>query len=49
MVRGELRRRRWKEADLRRRAKGDPGKVALASKLRQQTTLPLVLRCFQWN
>ena len=35
----ELRRRRWKEADLKARPKGDPTKVALAARLRAETTM----------
>jgi REP element-mobilizing transposase RayT len=31
----------WEEADLRRRRKGDPGKVRLARRLRQETTMTL--------
>ena len=30
---------RWKEADLRRRPKGDPGKLSLAARLRRETAL----------
>ena len=33
----ELRRRRWKEADLANKAKGDVGKVKIASRLREET------------
>ena len=35
----ELRRRRWSETELRTRPKGDGGKVALAARLRAETTL----------
>jgi REP-associated tyrosine transposase len=35
----ELQRRRWKEADLKTWPKGDPTKVALAARLRAQTTM----------
>jgi REP element-mobilizing transposase RayT len=35
----ELKRRRWKEAALRTRPKGDPAKVALAARLRAETTM----------
>ena len=35
----ELKRRRWREAELRRRRKCDPQKVALAARLRRETTL----------
>ena len=37
----ELRRLRWKETELASRRKSDAGKLALAARLRQQTTLPL--------
>jgi hypothetical protein len=35
----ELRRQRWRPADLKTRRKGDPAKVALAVRLRAETTL----------
>ena len=35
----ELKRRRWREEDLGRRAKGDAGKVALAMRLRAETVM----------
>lgn len=35
----ELKRRGWRESDLTARAKGDPGKVALAMRLRAETTM----------
>ena len=35
----ELKRRRWQEADLKTRPKGDSAKVALAPRLRAQTTI----------
>ena len=35
----ELQRRRWQAADLKTRRKGDPAKVALAARLRAETTL----------
>ena len=35
----ELKRRRWKEADLKTRPKGDSNKVALAARLRAETTM----------
>lgn len=41
IVREELKRLRWREADLSRRRKGDPGKVRIARRLRQETTLTL--------
>ena len=41
LVREELRRRRWSEADLARRRKGDAGKVRLAGRLREETTRTL--------
>ena len=37
----ELRRLGWKESDLASRRKSDPGKMALAARLRKETTLPL--------
>ncbi len=37
----QLKRGRWKEADLSRRAKSDPGKLALAARLRRETTLTI--------
>ena len=36
---GELKRRRWKETDLKMRPKGDAAKLALAARLRAETTL----------
>jgi hypothetical protein len=41
LVRGELRRRRRKEEDLPGLPKGDKSKVALARRLRQETTMTL--------
>ena len=41
IVREELRRRGWKEEDLPVLRKGDPGKVALARRLRRETTMSL--------
>jgi len=38
IIGAELKRLRWKEADLSRRAKSDPGKLALAARLRRETT-----------
>lgn len=35
----ELKRRRWREADLKTRSKGDPAKVAMAARLRAETTM----------
>jgi len=40
-VRGELRRRRCKEEDLPGLSKGDKSKVALARRLRKETTMTL--------
>ena len=37
----ELRQRGWNEADLTLRNKTDPGKLAIAAKLRKETTLSL--------
>jgi REP element-mobilizing transposase RayT len=39
IIADELRRRRWQEADLKTRPKGDAGKVALAGRLRAETTM----------
>ena len=41
LIGAELKRLRWKEADLSRRAKSDPGKLALAARLRRETTLTI--------
>lgn len=41
VVKQELQRRGWKEADLGRRPKGDAEKVAVAWRLRQETTMSL--------
>ena len=41
MVAEELAPLGWTEADLARRHQGDPGKLALAARLRRETTLPL--------
>jgi putative transposase len=41
LVRAELRQRGWTEADLERRRKGDPEKVAIAWRLRQESTMTL--------
>ncbi len=35
----ELKRRKWREAELTKRAKGDPAKVAIAGRLRAETTV----------
>ena len=37
----ELRKRKWDEQVLQSRRKGDPGKVAVANRLRQETTMTL--------
>jgi hypothetical protein len=37
----ELKQLGWTEADLERRHKSDPGKLALAARLRRETTLPM--------
>ncbi len=37
----ELAQRGWTEADLAARRRNDPGKLALATRLRSETTLPL--------
>jgi REP element-mobilizing transposase RayT len=39
VVRKELKRLKWREADLNRRAKGDPGKVSIAMRLRAETVM----------
>jgi hypothetical protein len=41
LVEAELRRRGWGEVALRERAKGDQGKVAMAVRLRRETTMTL--------
>ena len=41
IVRQELQRLKWSEADLTARRKGDPAKVELAARLRRDTTLSL--------
>ncbi len=41
LVAAGLKRRKWREADLRARRKGEPGKVELAWELRSKTTMPL--------
>ena len=37
----ELKRRRWEEADLKRRSKTDPEKLEIGARLRRETTLTL--------
>jgi hypothetical protein len=39
IVAAELKRRRWREEDLAGRAKGDPGKVAMAARVRAETVV----------
>jgi REP element-mobilizing transposase RayT len=41
IVKEELRRRGWRKAELRKLAKGDKGKVAIAARLRRETTVTL--------
>jgi hypothetical protein len=41
LVTEELRKGRWTEEDLEQRRKGDPGKVRMARRLRQETTMTL--------
>ena len=41
IITAELQRLGWTEADLERRHKSDPGKLALAARLRRETTLPM--------
>jgi hypothetical protein len=39
LVRAELAKRKWDEASLAARRKGDPGKLAIAQRLRRETTM----------
>ena len=41
MVIDGLKRLKWTESDLQHRAKGDAKKVALAARLREETTMPM--------
>jgi len=41
LVREELAKLKWKDADLAKRRKGDPGKVRIARRLRRETTMTL--------
>ena len=41
IIKEELRRLGWREGDLERHARSDPGKLALAARLRKETTLTL--------
>ena len=41
LVREELKKLRWREAELPKRRKGDPGKVRIARRWRQETTMTL--------
>ena len=41
IIAAELKRGRWQEADLKTRPKGDSVKVALAARLRAETTMTL--------
>ena len=43
IIREELRKRRWKEAELKQRLKGDPEKVKIAQRLRAET-----VRTVEW-
>jgi hypothetical protein len=50
----ELKRLGWKEGDLAARLKGDPDKLALAARLRRETTLTVAqiarrLHCGSWK
>jgi hypothetical protein len=49
LVRVELRRGGWTDADLERRRKGDPEEVAIAWRLRQESamTLKWIARCLR--
>lgn len=54
LVREELGKLSWPEADLAARRKGDPGKVRIARRLRQETTMTLAwianrLRMGSWT
>ena len=40
VLRAELRRRGWAEVELEQQRKGDPQKVEVAWRLRQETTMP---------
>ena len=39
LVKEELKRLGWREAELEKRRKGDPGKAAIAARLRAETTM----------
>ena len=41
IIREELKARKWTESDLRKRPKNDPAKLAMAARLRRETTLTL--------
>jgi len=41
IVEQELKRRKWNEEELKARRKGDKNKVAIAARLRKQTTMTL--------
>ena len=41
ILREELKRLRWREGQLPKRLKSDPAKLAMAARLRRETTLPL--------
>ena len=41
LVQAEFKRRGWAQGELSRRRKGDPEKVAIAGRLRQETTMSL--------
>jgi len=41
IIREELKERRWMEKDLEERAKSDPEKLAMAARLRRETTLTI--------
>ena len=45
LVAAALKKEGWKESDLALRRKGDPVKIALARRLRQETTMPLKWIC----
>lgn len=54
LIAEELKRLGWKEGDLASHAKGDPDKLAVAARLRKETTLTVAqiaqrLHCGSWK
>jgi hypothetical protein len=47
IIAAELKRLRWKQTDLKRRAKSNPSKLALAARLRRETTVTIQERADQ--